>query len=77
MNVGSSEVKAVAAALQNRIVSDLINSALIRPLSKYLNKEFKKDSNDRESDQVVANLFPPISASELLPTLVTVASGRY
>lgn len=76
MNVGSNEIRAVAASLQNRIVSDLINSALIRPLSKYSNKEIKKELNDRELEQSVNNLFPPISASELLPTLVTIASGR-
>lgn len=75
VNVGSNEVRAVASALQHRIVSDLINSAIIRPLSKYSIKEHKKDSNDRESEQSML-LFPPITTSDLLSTLVAVATGR-
>jgi hypothetical protein len=42
MNVGSYEVKTVASALQNRMINDLINTSLIRPLSKFTNKESYK-----------------------------------
>ncbi len=69
MNVGSSEVKAVASALQNRIISDLINSALIRPLSKVSGKADQGANFDSMSKNITAN--------DLLPILVAITNGRY
>jgi hypothetical protein len=51
MNVGSYEVKTVASALQNRMITDLINSALIRPLSKYSKKELKHTKSGAEKSR--------------------------
>jgi hypothetical protein len=75
MNVGSSEVKTVASAWRNRMVGDLINSALIRPLSKSANKELRGATSDTEFD-ICRNHIPPINAAELLPILLSVTNGR-
>ncbi len=72
INIGSSEVKAVASALQNRIISDLINSALIRPLSKISGKS----EIDREAVDIEF-MSKNITANDLLPILVAIANGRF
>jgi hypothetical protein len=75
MNVGSSEVKTVASAWKNRKLGDLINSVLIRPLSKYANKEIRVATTDGEFD-IIGQHLPPISAGELLPIVLSVTNGR-
>lgn len=54
LNVGSYEIQTLAAALQNRLIGDLIHSCVIRPLSKYI----KKEGVDIIDSLASANVFP-------------------